>query len=183
MAPTPRITAATAFAILAAVALTTARGADPPALTRAQIAEMLRAHNMLRRDVGVAPLAWDEQLAGGAQVRAGHLAVRGCRLSHQFLPENTGENLFWAGPVGGGGGQDEAEPVGPAVVVGAWAREREDYDARRNRCKGGECRHYTQLVWGKTREVGCGAARCRSGAEIWVCNYRPAGNIGAERPY
>lgn len=41
--------------------------------------------------------------------------------------------------------------------------------------------HYTQLVWAKTKELGCGLVKYRK-SDGWntcylICNYGPAGNI------
>jgi hypothetical protein len=36
-----------------------------------------------------------------------------------------------------------------------------------------------QIVWAKTRAVGCAVAKCpRRG--IWVCNYDPPGNVAID---
>jgi hypothetical protein len=35
------------------------------------------------------------------------------------------------------------------------------YNRRTNSCVGVACGHYTQLVWGNTREVGCGVGSCQ----------------------
>jgi len=54
--------------------------------------------------------------------------------------------------------------------------------------------HYTQLVWAKTRYVGCGYMTCpnldgltgsvwNDGAIIFVCNYFPSGNFAGQYPY
>ena len=40
--------------------------------------------------------------------------------------------------------------------------------------------HYTQMVWGSTRFVGCGRRAFKFGfwhEQIYVCNYGPAGNF------
>lgn len=39
--------------------------------------------------------------------------------------------------------------------------------------------HYTQMVWGKTKEIGCGSIKYVDGkwyTHYLVCNYGPAGN-------
>ena len=59
-----------------------------------------------------------------------------------------GENLF---EIDGG-------TASPAQVVRSWASESRDYDHSSNRCSG-VCGHYTQVVWGDTKEVGCAVAR------------------------
>jgi hypothetical protein len=58
-------------------------------------------------------------------------------------------------------------------------------------CQSGQqCGHYTQLVWGNTRYVGCGYSFCPSVGGInmpdsllFVCNYYYAGNIVGSYPY
>ena len=48
------------------------------------------------------------------------------------------------------------------------------------------CGHYTQIVWRKSLELGCGVATCQNGQDtedIWICNYSPAGNIVGQAPY
>jgi hypothetical protein len=41
---------------------------------------------------------------------------------------------------------------------------------------------YTQIIWDKTRAVGCAVATDRR-REVWVCNYDPPGNVVGYRPY
>jgi uncharacterized protein YkwD len=145
---------------------------DPPVRGRspASIAQaMLDAHNAIRARVGVPPLVWSDQLAQVAQDWANHLIATG-RFGHR--PNNRyGENLY---SISGG-------TVSPAQVVGYWAEEARGYDLRSNSCSG-VCGHYTQIVWGSTRTVGCAVATNRR-REVWVCNYDPPGNIAGYRPY
>jgi len=130
---------------------------------------MLTAHNAVRVRVKVPPLTWSDLLAARAQEWADTLLAR-----HQFVhrPNSAyGESLF----------EINGAPATPVQVVEAWAAESRDYDYSSNRCRG-TCGHYTQIVWRKTRRLGCGVAR-RNGREVWVCNYDPPGNIVGERPY
>ena len=130
---------------------------------------MLDAHNAIRARVGVPPLVWSDQLAQVAQDWANHLIATGS-FSHR--PNNRyGENLY---SISGG-------TASPAQVVGYWAREARGYDIRSNTCSG-VCGHYTQIVWGTTRAVGCAVATDRR-REVWVCNYDPPGNVIGYRPY
>ncbi len=131
--------------------------------------DMLVAHNELRSRVDVAPLRWSDRLAARAQDWASRLL-----LERQFYhrPNPTfGENLF---EITGG-------YATPSEVVTDWASEARDYSYRSNTCQG-VCGHYTQVVWGDTREVGCAVARDAS-REVWVCNYDPPGNWVGKRPY
>jgi|HubBroStandDraft_6_1064221.scaffolds.fasta_scaffold326275_2 pathogenesis-related protein 1 len=131
--------------------------------------DMLAVHNAVRARVGVAPLAWSDRLAARAQDWAGTLLTRK-QFAHR--PNSTyGENLF----------EITGASASSAQVVNAWAAESRGYDYNSNRCRG-VCGHYTQIVWGDTKEVGCAVAR-GGGREIWVCNYDPPGNWAGKRPY
>ncbi|MBZ5609131.1 MAG: SCP-like extracellular [Acidobacteriia bacterium] len=131
--------------------------------------DMLAAHNNVRSRVDVPPLSWSARLADRAQDWATHL-LRGGRFYHR-PNSNYGENLF----------EISGAPVSAAQVVAAWASEARDYSYRANTCRG-VCGHYTQLIWSRTREVGCAVAGDRR-REVWVCNYDPPGNWIGERPY
>jgi len=131
--------------------------------------EWLEAHNAVRRLVGVPELAWSSRLATTAQDWARTLIAR--RQFKHSPGAAYGENLY----------EISGAAASPASVVRAWASEARDYDHRSNSCRGG-CGHYTQLVWARTKEVGCGVARER-GREVWVCHYDPPGNIVGRRPY
>ncbi|SPE34461.1 Cysteine-rich secreted protein (fragment) [Candidatus Sulfopaludibacter sp. SbA3] len=131
--------------------------------------EMLSAHNSVRGRVDVAPLAWSAGMAARSQEWADTLLARN-ELVHR--PNSTyGENLF----------EIRGATASAAHVVNSWAAEARNYDYRSNRCRG-VCGHYTQIVWGSTREVGCAVAR-GPGREVWVCDYNPAGNWMGRRPY
>jgi uncharacterized protein YkwD len=141
------------------------RTAQSEALSQA----MLNAHNAIRSRVGLSPLVWSAQLAEVAQEWANHLIASG-GLSHR--PDNRyGENIY---TISGG-------RASPAEVVDLWAAEARGYDIRSNSCRG-VCGHYTQIVWAKTRAVGCAVAD-NSRREVWVCNYDPPGNVIGYRPY
>ena len=138
----------------------------PPALARspASIAEaMLDAHNAIRARVGVPPLVWSDQLAQVAQDWANHLIATVALVIAQTT--NTGRTLT---------------PFRVALrLQHKWSatgpEETRGYDVRSNTCSG-VCGHYTQIVWGTTRAVGCAVAADR-GREVWVCNYDPPGNV------
>ncbi|KAJ6315255.1 hypothetical protein OIU78_018692 [Salix suchowensis] len=93
-----------------------------------------------------------------------------CRLVHSGGP--YGENL--AGSSG---------DLSGSAAVKLWVDEKPKYDYNSNTCVGGECRHYTQVVWRKSVRLGCAKARCNNGGTIISCNYDPPGNYANERPY
>jgi pathogenesis-related protein 1 len=131
--------------------------------------EFLEAHNAIRDALGLPPLKWSDKLAAVAKDWATTMVVRS---QFQHSHRGYGENLY----------EIRHGKATPAVVVGAWASEVNDYDHRSNRCKGPKCGHYTQIVWRDTNTVGCGMS-FSSFREVWVCEYSPPGNYAGQRPY
>ena len=139
---------------------------------------MVRAHNAWRKRAGVLFVRWAADLAAQAQNRALQLARQDCALEHGLLPDDVGENLYRASALHRDFGGDALYVVSPAQVVDAWGAESADYSASTGSCAPNrQCGHYTQIVWPSTEEVGCGMAVCPSLAQVWVCRYRPRGNI------
>ncbi len=148
---------------------------------------MTEAHNRFRRMSDAMPpmpaLVWDTELAAVAQAYSEELARTGCGLTHSS--NGYGENLYW----------QRGLTVSAEDVVAGWHEEIECYtfgpfmrgDSCNRACvdamNASGCGHYTQVVWRDTRRLGCGMATCSSGAEIWTCNYDPAGNYVGEEPY
>ena len=149
------------------------------ALTPSPADELLAAHNRYRRDAGLPPLRWSDELANGASDWAGKLA-REQRFEHSLhgrYDPPYGENLALS----------TGDPT-PNGLVDLWGVEKAGYlpgvrfpDVAKN----GDwvsVGHYTQMVWRNTKEVGCGIARGPV-ATILVCRYAPAGNWIGELPY
>ena len=136
---------------------------------------IVERHNHYRAKVGVPPLSWSNDLATQAQRWADHLASRRCAMDHSpsggRYGNDYGENLFWT-----------SERADEYEAIDDWASEVSYFNSRTRKhthLNG----HYTQMVWRETTEVGCAVAVCSDGAEIWVCNYNPAGNIVGEPTY
>mgnify|MGYP006268261299 CR=1 FL=1 len=138
--------------------------------TEAEQKILLEKHNEWRRTVGVPPLEWSEELAKSALKWAKNLK-RGCRFEHS--DSGYGENL-WKGTTGA---------YALSVVVDSWGNEVEYYNYETNECDPGQiCGHYTQVVWGSTKKVGCASIEC-DGFTTWVCQYDPPGNWIGQKPY
>lgn len=150
----------------------------------ARFGGMIAAHNAARSSVGVAPLAWSDALAAGAQQWADQLAGEDCKLRYDPDParrESTGQNLFRAY----GSAPYPGYKRTPVEAAARWVREGQQYDHASHRCRdrlGSQCGAYLQVIWEKTTALGCGQARCAA-AEVWVCHYAPRGGQDDLKPY
>ncbi|KAJ4823025.1 hypothetical protein Tsubulata_109232 [Turnera subulata] len=131
--------------------------------------DYLRAHNAARASVGVGPIRWDNNVAAFAQSYVNKLRGN-CKLVHSG--GKYGENLAWS-----------SADMTAAGAVKMWVDEKAHYDYRTNSCVGGQCLHYTQVVWRNSVRLGCAKVRCNNGATIISCNYDPPGNYVDQRPY
>ncbi|CAK9144996.1 unnamed protein product [Ilex paraguariensis] len=131
--------------------------------------DYLIAHNAARAQVGVDPMTWDNKVAAYAQNYANQRA-RDCKLVHSNGP--YGENIVEA-----------SYAITGSESVKLWVKEKPKYDYKSNSCIGGECGHYTQVVWRNSVHLGCARVSCRSGWWFVTCNYDPPGNWIGERPY
>ena len=181
MTALPRIAAALAIGLTAAGCLAENR------LDGDQQSALVAAHDRWRAEAGVPGVRWSASLGTAAQQWADHLAQDdGCTLRHapRSTLGDTGENLYWASAIRWSNGRREAQNIDPPKVVDSWGSEKRDYDAATNRCAPGKaCGHYTQVVWRDSREIGCAMATCKDQSQVWVCRYRPAGNVVGQRPY
>jgi Cysteine-rich secretory protein family len=140
--------------------------------------DMLDEHNGARRKYGVPALNWSDDLAADAQAYAQTLA-KTRRFEHADRPSGKpvqGENL-WMGTRTAYAFRDMAE---------SWLEEVEDFQsgAFPNVSRTGswhDVGHFTQMIWGETRAVGCAIA-ANADNEILVCRYFPAGNVWDENP-
>ncbi|KAE9595038.1 hypothetical protein Lal_00041250 [Lupinus albus] len=134
-------------------------------------ADYLNAHNAARSEVNVANLVWDDTVAAFAQSYADQ-RKGDCNLVHSGGGGIYGENIAMS--TGDLTGND---------AVKLWVDEKPNYDYNSNSCVGGECLHYTQVVWRNTQSIGCAKVRCDNGGTFITCNYNPPGNYVGERPY
>ena len=153
-------------------------------LTLQEVEELLQEHNKARAEVGVGPLHWSKQLAIYAVEWADHLAATKCRMQHRSesgqWKQEHGENLFMG----------TAGYYGVADAVKAWVSEKKYYkggtltasDQRGTSGNWHASGHYTQVVWGDTKQLGCAKVECK-GNIIVVCNYDPPGNVLGQKPY
>src|SRR4051794_2148301 len=138
---------------------------------------ILDVHNKERSAVGVAPPTWSNSLAAGAQTWANHLATTG-----QFAHDPVHTGLTCTGPCYGeniaGFINGVSEPNGGQSK---WVNEKSQYQGGPSFYAVG---HYTQMVWDKTKQVGCATAPPSAHPySILLCRYDPPGNYPNELPY
>lgn len=157
-------------------ACTMAQAAQAGIFTDKQKAELLAAHNKYRTEVSEQALVWSDDLAAGAQVWAQHLANDVHSLQHSGLP-GQGENLaMWS-----------AGRSSLTQLVDMWGAEKRyfiesSFPAVSTTGDWKAVGHYTQMIWKKTSQVGCGLAT-GGGYDFLVCRYTPQGNYMGEKVY
>ncbi|XP_057339518.1 venom allergen 5-like [Microplitis mediator] len=167
-------------------------------LTQAEINEILKVHNDGRALVAsgcekrgnpgpqpagvIPPLKWDSELAQVAQrwaiqCKFGHDRCRDVLSIKQNIAERfqVGQNVAFQ--TNSRGHEEKL-----AELVKTWYDEVMGFNSSKveNYPFDLSAGHYTQLVWGDTTIVGCGAIRYM-GRNKWystylVCNYGPTGN-------
>ncbi|MFD1951616.1 CAP domain-containing protein [Sphingomonas arantia] len=140
----------------------------------------LAEHNRQRAMLHLQSLTWDPGLARDARSWAEHLAGVGYLEHSESDPDDPspqGENL-WAGTAG-------AYSLGS--MIDAWSVEKRNYRngvfpdvSRTGQLE--DVGHYTQMIWGSTRTVGCALAR-GGGDEYFVCRYAEVGNVYGQKVY
>jgi pathogenesis-related protein 1 len=136
-------------------------------LTKAEVDEILRIHNQARAQVGVSPLTWNCQLAKEAQTWVD-------KGVYKHSSTSFGENLASSAP-----GNGAIATKGSML----WLNEKKYWNNKAATCQPGQqCGHYTQMVWKKTTQIGCGLNRKASvfpgferNSAYLTCLYYPAG--------
>lgn len=139
--------------------------------------EILEAHNSYREEVDVPPLTWSDDLASHAKKWAKHLASLGGKKLQHSDDTGEGENL-WMGTSGA---------YTYTQMVDSWGEEKEHFEEGTfpdisSTGDWSDVGHYTQIVWKKTKKVGCAIASA-GGKDILVCRYSPPGNFKGEDVY
>ena len=141
----------------------------------------LEKHNSLRQQhFSNSNLIYSLKLEADAQAYANLLANNGTfthdpnNLNHKY-----GENLY---RFSGTSKPDLND------IIQKWYNEKQYYNHETQECQIGQlCGHYTQIVWKKSRLLGCASAQYAKGSfkdgYVTLCKYYPYGNIIGKSPY
>jgi pathogenesis-related protein 1 len=171
-------------------------GADPET---GRLVGITAAHNAVRAAVmttpSLQPFVWSETLAAYAQQWTDSLAMTSCASPHhrteqELSQKGYGENLAAFSSSFGSSNAQQAV-AGWAAEKMCWTfgtfdgTEKCDMTCYQKMNSDG-CGHYTQIVWRKSMQLGCGVSSCQNGGfktDIWICNYAPPGNYVGQNPY
>ncbi|KAH8874545.1 Glioma pathogenesis-related protein [Schistosoma japonicum] len=116
----------------------------------------------------MAVLRWHPVLAKHAQ-----LVANKCDVTFDLINDKSLEQFESVG-------QNVAEANSVTSAMENWFREYNNYTYETDKCRG-DCSNYRQMVWAKTKFIGCGLNKCNKKLMI-VCNYSPSAEDKG-RPY
>ena len=146
--------------------------------------DMLLLHNDCRANAAseysadINPLVGRSELNEQAQDWAEVLRFEfdGRSLQHSSSPDGENLTMWWP----------ETDDSHHQNAFESWENEQDYFNPSEvypDCCTGDhECVHYTQIIWSTTEELGCGVATDIDGRSLWVCRYRPAGNVSDDSP-
>ncbi|KAI8481218.1 Peptidase inhibitor 16 [Branchiostoma belcheri] len=122
---------------------------------------------------------WNEKLAAIAQDWADQCVyTQNIRREERFKGP-VGENIYFT-----------LEKYRAGEETKRWFEEGQKYSYTTDTCTDKRCGHYTQVVWAKSREIGCGVKMCDilqglgwRNCYVIVCDYSPRGNRAYQKPY
>ena len=130
---------------------------------------ILEQHNFQRKIVGSPPLEWSEELELEAQNFANSIA-KNPLITH--YDKNYGQNLYYI--------RDTSQIP---YAIQKWIDESLFYYGQAVNADNLRLfQHYTQIIWCKTKYIGCALSKLPSGMLVFVCLYLPAGNQLGESP-
>nr|XP_058964222.1 protein draper-like [Pocillopora verrucosa]XP_058964229.1 protein draper-like [Pocillopora verrucosa]XP_058964237.1 protein draper-like [Pocillopora verrucosa] len=147
-------------------------------------------------------VVWNDDLGNLAQMWSdkcewmhGFTRFGAWHSNQNFRSKSVGQNLAreW-------GKWIESKDAGPEDSVRRWFIEKNYYSFSKFAypmpswmCRKEPCGHYTQVVWAKSKQVGCAFNWCDKdfgqphpwvpGETVVTCDYYPSGNVVGQQPY
>ncbi|XP_071384854.1 cysteine-rich venom protein-like [Centroberyx affinis] len=142
--------------------------------------EIVNKHNALRRGVqptasNMLKMSWNSQTAANAQRWANTCSMKHSPASSREISSSgCGENLYMS-----------SYKNTWSNAIQSWYDEVKDWRYGVGSTNGGVVGHFTQLVWYRSNQVGCGMAYCPNSRYkyFYVCQYCPPGNYQYTNPY
>ena len=141
---------------------------------------LVKHNNLRQRHFLNSKLIYSLKLEADAQAYANLLANNGT-FTHDpnNLKNMYGENLYRF--------SDSTTPDLNNIIQ-KWYDEKKYYNHETQECKTGKlCGHYTQIVWKKSKLLGCASAQYTKGSYkngyVTICKYYPYGNIVGKFPF
>uniref|UniRef100_UPI0037E75A9A cysteine-rich venom protein-like n=1 Tax=Semicossyphus pulcher TaxID=241346 RepID=UPI0037E75A9A len=149
-------------------------------VTAAEEVEIVEKHNSLRRDVqptasNMLKMSWNSEAAANAQKWADTCSLHhSVSSSRKTSSSGCGENLYMS-----------SNKDSWSSAIQAWYNEVTDFRYGTGSINGGVVGHFTEVVWYRSNQVGCGMAYCPDAEYeyFYVCHYCPAGNSQFALPY
>ena len=137
--------------------------------------ELLNQHNNIREKIGVQKLTLNDDLKILAQNFADNFDI--------LKDSNLLDFNYKAQPLGINYKIFKEDTTDICDICKEWINEKEFYienkdDYKKNKIKYcSKAKHFTQIIWKKTKEVGFGYSQLNNDKKVFVVLYFPAGNI------
>ncbi|CAL1536772.1 unnamed protein product [Lymnaea stagnalis] len=138
------------------------------ALSQSVITAFLSGHNRMRSALNLPDLVWNSTLVSVAKSH-----VVDC---HYIKIEDGNFDISPRKE------RDNVDIANDAMTMWSW--EVNNLDPKWACIYNWSCKRYSQVVWRKTKSVGCAIVHCsRYDVNLLKCEYYPPGNVVGEIPY
>ena len=140
--------------------------------------ELLKQHNEIRKKFNSQNLSLNDELKILAQNFADNFDI--------LKDSNLFDNNYKGQPLGINYKVFNGDIKEINKICEEWIKEKEYYNEKKNKGENkaknykkyfSKTKHFTQIIWKKTREVGFGYSQLNNNEKIFVAFYFPAGNI------